>query len=325
MILSKAALNGVDEILRNCGRLKAGEKVAIVCDPTTRYIADAMTTRARELQAQVALIEVPELAYHGADPADEAAEAMKRADLAIGLTAKSMAHSQARRNACAAGARYLSLPDYNPDVLADSSLRADYETQAKIAAKITDLFTRGQIAHVTSAAGTDITMKLDGRIGNCCPGFVQGPGELGSPPDIESNISPLETESNGIVVVDGSIPWPGIGRLDAPVTLTVKDGAITKFEGEPALVRQLEELFAGIDSPKAYILAECGVGLNPLAKLCGNMLIDEGAGGTMHFGFGSNFSVGGMNKVPFHLDFIFENPSLSVDGTQVLKEGVVVL
>ena len=31
------------------------------------------------------------------------------------------------------------------------------------------------------------------------------PGELGSPPDIEANICPIESSTNGQVIIDGSI------------------------------------------------------------------------------------------------------------------------
>lgn len=323
--LSDTALDGLDQLLVNCGRLKAGEKVAVVGDRTTLFMAEALARRAEALGAAVSLVEVPELAYHGAEPGDRAAAVMKASDLILGITAKSMAHSEARRLACAAGARYLSLPDYSPQVLEDPSLRADYVHQAQVARRITDLFTAGESVRVTSKAGTDIRLAIGGRVGNCCPGFVQASGDLGSPPDIESNVSPIETASEGVVVVDGSIPWPGLGRLDQPVVLTVKGGAIVKFEGPDAVVARLTEVFESVGSPKAYVLAECGVGLNPMAVLCGNMLIDEGAAGTMHFGFGSNYSVGGQNKVPFHLDFIFRDPSLQVDGRDVLVEGKVVV
>ena len=51
------------------------------------------------------------------------------------------------------------------------------------------------------------------------------------------------------------------------------------------------------------------------------MLTDEGASGTMHFGFGSNITVGGLNDVPFHLDFVLKNPSIFVDNNLVIKNG----
>jgi leucyl aminopeptidase (aminopeptidase T) len=83
----------------------------------------------------------------------------------------------------------------------------------------------------------------------------------------------------------------------------------------------LERLFKTAGSDKALVLAECGVGLNEKAKLTGTMLTDEGAYGTMHFGFGSNATVGGVNDVAFHLDFVFRSPTLTVDGKTVLERG----
>ena len=37
------------------------------------------------------------------------------------------------------------------------------------------------------------------------------------------------------------------------------------------------------------------------------MLCDEGAYGCVHFGFGSNYTVGGKNKIDFHVDMILKN------------------
>jgi leucyl aminopeptidase (aminopeptidase T) len=55
------------------------------------------------------------------------------------------------------------------------------------------------------------------------------------------------------------------------------------------------------------------------------MLTDEGALGCVHFGLGSNYTVGGLNKVDFHLDFVFRDASLSVDGKQLINLGVPLL
>lgn len=317
----QAVIEGVDLLLQRCGHLRPGEKVAIICDKTTRALGNFLEERAKRLTPFVALIEIPPLAMHGQEPPSEAAEAMQRSALCLGITSKSMAHTHARQKAATKGNRYLSLPEYSFKLFADPSLRADYEARGILARFVADAFTHGTTVVVTSAAGTQLTMKIDGRIGNCCPGYVQGPGELGSPPDIEANVSPIETSSEGVVVVDGSIPYPTIGLLKQPVILTVKGGRIVDIEGNPQIVQELRRLFDSAASPKAYILAECGVGLNNHASLTGVMLTDEGTAGTMHFGFGSNSTVGGMNDVAFHLDFVFRRPSMKVDDITVLREG----
>ena len=86
-----------------------------------------------------------------------------------------------------------------------------------------------------------------------------------------------------------------------------------------------EAEFAGVDSEKTRVLAKCGVDFNTLAELTGIMLTDEGVAGTMHFGFGSNNTVGEKIDVPFHLDFVFRNPSLIIDEKFLIDRGQVLL
>ncbi|MBI4345287.1 MAG: hypothetical protein HY553_00420 [Elusimicrobia bacterium] len=313
---------GADLILKECGRLRSGESVAIVCDTETRAMGRLLEGRARLITPAVRLVEIAPLSMHGQDPPAEAAQAMKEAALCLGITSKSMAHSRARLDAAAAGGRYLSLPDFSLELLASPSLRADYRACAGRAAKVASRFTAGKSVRVTAPAGTDVSMRIDGRTGNCCPGFVERGGELGSPPDVESNVSPIEDSAEGVVVVDGSIPYPGLGLVDSPVRLEVAGGKIVAMDGEDkALLGRLKRLFESAGSEKAYVLAECGVGLNERASLTGVMLTDEGAAGTMHFGFGSNYTVGGKNQVSFHLDVVFRSPTLAVDGAPVLENG----
>lgn len=316
---------GARHILQDCGRLSSGEAVAIICDPTTRLVADMLDQAARALGGIVNLVEIAPLSMHGQDPGPAAAAAMIQATLVLGVTAKSMAHTAARRNACLAGARYLSLPEYTLQLLADPSVTIDYEKAGQRARIVADLFTNATRVRVTTDLGTELELNIEGRIGNCCPGYVVKAGELGSPPDVEANVSPVETFSRGTLVVDGSIPFPELGLLRTPMVLTVRDGGIVRIEGDQAIARRLEDLFDSVDPHKSRILAECGVGLNPMAKLTGVMLTDEGALGTMHFGFGSNATVGGINDVPFHLDFVCRSPTLEIDGRIVLAKGQYIL
>lgn len=323
--LSSLVRAGARHLVQHCGGLAAGENVVIVSDPSTKAVGELLAQEAKAAGGNVTWLEAPVFAMHGQEPSAEIAQAMLQAHLVLGVTSKSMAHTSARRAACNAGARYLSLPEYSLELMADPAVKIDYLQAGAVAKRVADAFTNGCSARITTALGTDITLHFADRTGNCCPGYVARPGELGSPPDIEANVSPEETKSSGVVVVDGSIPYPGLGLLAQPIRLHVADGGVVDITGDEAIVRKLTELFDSADPRKTRILAECGVGLNPLAKLSGIMLTDEGAMGTMHFGFGSNATVGGLNNVPFHLDFVFTNPTLVVDGVVILNDGVCVI
>ena len=74
------------------------------------------------------------------------------------------------------------------------------------------------------------------------------------------------------------------------------------------------------ENKKRRIIAEFGVGFNPLALLTGKMLSDEGSIGTAHLGLGSNFTIGGKNEVDFHLDFVFKKPIIFVDNKIVWNQ-----
>ena len=197
-----------------------------------------------------------------------------------------------------------------------------FGNRAKQVRNFASAFSQGEKVYVTTEAGTDIVLNIKNRIGNYCPGFVESAGDLGSPPDIEANVSPIENSAEGVVIIDGSITHPNFGLLKSPVKLTVKNGKIIQFESsDQKQVLMLNELFGPLDS-KRRVLAECGVGLNPAAKLTGIMLTDEGALGYLYFGLGENHTVGGLNEVDFHLDFVFRAATLKVDSRILIQSGV---
>ncbi len=314
----------IHHLLTHCGSLRSGERVAILCDPSTADMAAAFQAEAMNLTNQVRLLELETASRHGGEPPTEARILMRSSDLILSLCKYSLAHSGARIDAGRQGARFLSMPLYTWELLESPVVNYDFKSRAGVVRRVADALTEGTEIHVRGRAGTDILLNAEGRVGNCCPGFVENPGELGSPPDIEANVSPLEDRSEGIAVIDGSITCPEIGRLETPVRAVIENGSIRRFESSNRrYVEVLEHMFGPQDS-KRRTLAECGVGLNPEAKLTGTMLTDEGAYGSMHLGFGSNHTVGGRNEVDFHLDFVFNEASLTVDGRDILRNGTLV-
>lgn len=321
MIATHPAL---EHLLRHCGSLRAGEALLIVDDAATAAIGAALAEAARAGGTSVMRMRDDRARRHGDEPPAGIAAAMLQADLIVGLRTQSMAHTHARAAASARGARYLSLPEYSSALLDDPALLVDYRARHALVRRFSDAFSAGSSVRVRTRSGTDLTLDIRGRSGNCCPGYVDAPGALGSPPDIEANVSPLEDGSHGIAVIDGSVAHPQIGLLDEPLILYVRDGRIVRFDGPAATVATVESIFAAVREPRAFVLAECGVGLNDCAQLTGNMLTDEGAAGCVHFGFGSNATVGGCNDVPFHLDFVMRQAGLAVDGIALLVDGEVV-
>lgn len=322
----KAVDQGVKALVFQCGRIKKNERVLIICDSATKNIGKMILMEVKKITDRVKIIINDNINIHGAEPATLVAKEMLAADLIFGMTRFSLAHTKARYLANKKGSRYLSLPNYSLEQLARDSLLVNFEKIAKKNVKIRGLFSRAKEIRITTKKGTDITMIVEGRMANFHPGFCEVPGTMSSPPDIEINIAPLENGSHGKIVVDGSIPHERLGLLEKMVEIEIQKGLIKKIGTDSLGQRRVLKNLLNLETmPRRGVLAEFGIGLNPKAKLCGLMLEDEGCLGTVHFGFGSNFTIGGKNRSDLHLDFIIRQPSVYVDGKLIMNEGILKL
>ena len=306
-----------------CAGLQPTDSALILVNLGTVDIGEALAGLCRPYVAQVQVFQIPDLKMHGQEPPSEVAAIMGKSSVIFGLTHMSLAHTLARQAAGKLGARYLSLPNYSWDTLRRPALQVDFNAIAPLANQLAEILTQSHTIQVTSALGTNLLLKTDGRSGNAAPGTCFEPGGLASPPDSEVNIPPLETESEGIIVVDGSIPCPQIGLVESPITLTIKRGRISAIRGGYQ-ADILESIFNESGWADSKMLAEFGLGLNPLAVLTGqSMLEDEGVYGTAHFGFGANSALGGQLSLPFHLDHVVSKVSVLVDGGHIMRDGIL--
>ena len=114
----------------------------------------------------------------------------------------------------------------------------------------------------------------------------------------------------------------GVFKKNEKITLEIKKGKISKIYGKKANI--LRKVYSNQKSEKAKIIGEFGIGLNPNAKMCGEMLVDEGILGTVHFGMGLS-TEGGKNKTPFHLDHIILKPNVFVDSKKIINNGKIII
>lgn len=306
----------IEKILFDLGNLKKFEKLLIIVDCNSNKIGKIFYKIAQENEMRTKLIKIKILKIHGEEPPQRIRKDMLESNLILALTTKSMAHTKIRLEAAKKGNRFLSLPDYSINVLGDQSLKTNFRSSGKKAKIMSEKLSKGKKIRIATKLGTNIEMNITNRKGNFCPGYVNESILLGSPPDIEANISPIENKSNGIIVVDGSVPIEGLGKLEHNIMLQIKNGKIVKIDSDKQIKNFLEELF-NKHGENSRVLAELGFGYNKLAKINGNMLIDEGSYGTIHFGFGSNFTIGGKNKSDFHLDFVLYADEVVIDGQKI--------
>jgi leucyl aminopeptidase (aminopeptidase T) len=305
----------VRTVVRECLGIRAGETVVVVTDPPKRAIADALVADARALEAEVVLAEMSERQTHGTEPPAPMAAALLDCDVYIAPTSKSISHTEARKQATDKGIRGATMPDITEDMLV-RTMSADYSTIRQRSRALADALTNGQSVHITSAAGTDVTIPIDGRTALSDDGDLTAPAAFGNLPAGEGFIAPVEGGTNGRIVFDGSI-WP-IGLLDEPLVVDIRNGYAVELSGPRAA-----EFRSWLEphGREAFAVAELGIGTNDTARLTGNVLEDEKILGTVHVAFGDNHSFGGKVRVSSHQDGIVTAPTVAIDGTTVLSGG----
>jgi leucyl aminopeptidase (aminopeptidase T) len=309
---------GARTLLDVCVAVKPGEIVLIVTDMVKFPIARVLATAAVERGAETILSVMQPRARAGQEPPKPVAEAMKNSDVIFLPVSYSVTHTHAVKNAAAAGARIVALTEFTEDMMIHGGLEANFEELKPICLKVAGRFGKGKTAHITTPAGTDLRMNIAGRPGNALYCIV-GPGQFSPVPNVEANVSPIEGTAIGRIVVDASVPYLGIGVIEQPISVEVKDGFITRIEGG----RQADVLRRDLEShgdKNSFNIAELGVGLNPLCRLIGIMLEDEGVLGTAHIGIGTNITLGGTIKAPCHYDLLVWNPRIEIDG-EVVVDG----
>lgn len=309
----------IKHLIYYCGNYKKTEVILLIYDNKTKKIASSFLNFFLKNNIKFKLIKIKESKYHGKNIGSKALKKMLISDLILCLTSRSYAHSDERLKCEKLGKRFLSLPNYDSKLFNEKAILFPYKKFSKVAKKIQKKLDYGKKIKIFTKNGTFLIADIKKRISNFCPGYVDKNIKLGSPPDGETNISPNEFKSNGKIVLDGSVSLEKIGKLNSKIILIIKKGMIfSSFSKDKVLLKKFNQLFLK-QNIKRRILAEIGFGFNKKSYLTGHMLCDEGAFGHLHFGFGSNYTVGGKNKINFHVDMIIKEPEVYIDNKLILK------
>ena len=315
-------MRGAKAILDDCACVKAGEQVLIITDTELFKIGQVLAAAVYERDAEPIMAVIKPREMDGQEPPVPVAEAMKRADVVLAPVSRSITHTRAVKEAASAGARILVMTAFTERLMISGGIEADFRDQRPVCEKLADLFTEADTVKLTTLAGTDLAMNIEGRRGNALTCVVDKPGMFSPVPNIEANVSPIEGSAEGKIVVDASIPYIGIGLLREPVKMTVNKGFITEIQGgyqAEVLRRDLESK----NDPNVYNIAELGVGLNPRSEMTGIMLDDEGVLGSAHIGIGTSITLGGKLKAAVHYDLVLWKPTIRLDGKMVIENGEI--
>ncbi len=318
-VMGSALDRAVGTLFRDCLDLSPSEEVLVICNPMTEELGALLRIHAQGEGAEATLAVISERDSHAAEPPQAVAAAMLAADIVIAPTIQSISHTEARRVATEAGVRVASMPGVTGEMLA-RVMGADLRLLRQRGTSVGRALGAGGEARVTCVKGSDLRLGLEDRTAIVDAGALNMRGAFGNIPCGEAFIAPMEGTAEGRLVVDGSIA--GVGKVAAPVELTVRKGHLTDATGPEGA--QLMALLTehGADGTS---VAELGIGTNESAILTGNILEDEKILGTAHVAFGASAAIGGTVQVPVHLDCVVLQPTVEVDGSPIVQAGELVV
>lgn len=299
--------------------VRPGERLRIAVDEPFAAEAEELARAARALgvEARVALFpaERPML-----EPTPELMDTAAWADVSIGFLRESHVEEIPARRAMIEvllghGGRALSSPDIDHDTLLGELSRPipDLSAQAR---ELLDRVEGARELTIRGASGTDLVLGVEGRrwLTDALP---LEPGGVANYPGGEICIAPHADGADGVLVVDLTIPYGSKQELlPEPVEIRFQNGRARSIEGGEAgaaFRRLVEDAGKGAD-----VIAELGIGLNPAFRPRGHVLFDEKAARTAHVAIGDNTGPYlGDNVATIHVDCVFSEPELWVDGEPV--------
>lgn len=313
-----------------CMSVEEGDTVTIITDNAHRTEADALAQIVVERGAFPVIMNNEQQVRQGlADtrfpmaPPRNLHQAMVNSDEIIIITnlewANRFAHVSAVKESCANNAKIASVEEGmgSWELTKDDIIDATDRAKAAIEA-----LKKGTQCHVTSPAGTDVLVSIQGRLAlEVTPmkkrGQMMGPVPLWA----EVAFAAVEDRTQGKIVVDGVMLGVGLeGQVNTNIVWMIEKGHCVSIEGG-AEAERLRAVLEGV--PGADVIGEFAFGTSE--KSPWGSPSEKGHLGTVHFALGDNHNAypGGQNVSRLHLDGVCLNASIQVveSGQFIIKEG----
>ncbi|GAB3627377.1 peptidase M29 [Pandoraea terrae] len=328
------------DTLRRCG-VGSGDVVAIVAETQSRPVnvelaelaLQALGARPFRIVVPSARVSAPvPVRSTGASDAlgrlEPVVAALKAATLVVDCTVEGLLHAPELPAILAGGARVLMVSNEHPEIL--ERCATDPALEAKVRNGIKRL--RGaKHMQVSSAAGTDLRISLDGaRVGGVW-GWCAKPGQVAHWPGGLALAFPAAHSVNGtLVLAPGDINLTFKQYLRDRIALTIEDDYVTAIDGAGVDADLMRTYFAAWGDPEAYAVSHVGFGMNLRARWDAMACYDKrDCNGTEQRAFAGNFLYStGANEVAGrhtlgHFDLPLRGCTVALDGDVVVDAGVL--
>ena len=246
--------------------------------------------------------------------------------LVVDITVEGLLHAAELPKVLAGGARVLMISNEHPEAL--ERLVPDAALEPKVRAGMR-IMKGAKTMRVTSSAGTDLTVKLEGaRVGGVW-GYTTKPGSVAHWPGGLCLAFPATASVNGkLVLAPGDANLTFKEYVRDPISLTIESDYVTHIGGESVDADMMREYFAAWGDREAYGVSHVGWGMNPKARWDAMAFYDKrDFNGTELRAFAGNFLYStGANEVAGrhtlgHFDLPLRNCTIELDGKPVVERG----
>ncbi|WP_270933199.1 2,5-dihydroxypyridine 5,6-dioxygenase [Falsiroseomonas oryzae] len=252
--------------------------------------------------------------------------ALKASTLVLDLTLEGLLHAPELKDILAAGPRILMVSDEHPEVLERLVPRPEDEAMVKDALR---RMRSAKRMRVTSAAGSDLCIDLDGAPSAGVWGWTDRPGTVAHWPGGVVVAFPKAGTVNGtLVLAPGDVNLTFKRYIETEVRLTLQDDHIVALGGEGVDARLMREHLAAWGNQAAYAVSHVGWGLNPRARREALLFHDRrdvngtelrAAAGNFLFSTGANEFAGRFTDG--HFDIPVFGCTITLDDVIVVDEG----
>lgn len=246
----------------------------------------------------------------------------------VDCTVEGLQHAVELPEILKGGARVLVVSHEHPEILERTKPRAEDEATVRDAMR---RLRGAQRLHVTSPAGTDLAVSLQGaRVGGVW-GFTARPGTLTHWPAGLVLAFPAAGSVNGtLVLAPGDVNLTFKRYLADAVTLHIEDDHVVAIEGSSVDAELMRGYFSAWGDRAAYAVSHVGWGLNRGARWDAMTFYDKADfNGTELRAFAGNFLYStGANEVAGrytlgHFDLPMRGCTVTLDGEAVVQGGVL--
>jgi 2,5-dihydroxypyridine 5,6-dioxygenase len=255
-------------------------------------------------------------------------EACKAAGFVVDLTIEGLMHAPETAEILQSGARIQVISNEHPEAL--ERFRPDDALERKVRAAAKRLRGTG-IMRVTSAAGSDLTAKMEGAATVGVWGWTDRPGTLAHwPGGIVVSFPKAGSVDGTLVLAPGDINLTFKRYIESPIRLTIESDYVTAVEGTGADAMMMERYLQAWGDREAYAVSHVGFGLNEHARYEALTMYDRrdtngtelrAVAGNFLFSTGANEFAG--RHTAGHFDLPMMGTTIELDGEAVIRAGVV--